>query len=276
MNCSNLRLRRRQLLRLAAGAAALPALARIARAQAYPSRPVRLIFGFAAGGSADIVARLIAQFVSGRLGQPVIVENRTGASSNLAGEAVAVGAGRLHAAVRHHSECDQRHVLRQSQVRFETRLRAGLRRDARAQRAGGQSVGPGQQRCRVHRLCKSQSRKAEHGIDRQRHVDPSRRRTVQGEHRHQSRPRALSQPAAGDDRSARRPGAGEVRRHDAGACAYQGGPPSRARGDDRNALGNAARRADPATKKARGAASARLRERRPRSSISSTGRSMSR
>jgi tripartite-type tricarboxylate transporter receptor subunit TctC len=103
MNCSNLRLRRRQLLRLAAGAAALPALARIARAQAYPSRPVRLIFGFAAGGSADIVARLIAQFVSGRLGQPVIVENRTGASSNLAGEAVAVGAGRLHAAVRHHS-----------------------------------------------------------------------------------------------------------------------------------------------------------------------------
>ena len=89
MNCSNLRLRRRQLLRLAAGAAALPALARIARAQAYPSRPVRLIFGFAAGGSADIVARLIAQFVSGRLGLPVIVENRTGASSNLAGEAVA-------------------------------------------------------------------------------------------------------------------------------------------------------------------------------------------
>ena len=68
MNCSNLRLRRRQLLRLAAGAAALPALARIARAQAYPSRPVRLILGFAAGGSADIVARLIVQFVSGRLG----------------------------------------------------------------------------------------------------------------------------------------------------------------------------------------------------------------
>ena len=83
---------RRAFLHLAVGAAALPALARIARAQAYPSRPVRLIFGFAAGGSADIVARLIAQFVSGRLGQPVIVENRTGASSNLAGEAVAPSA----------------------------------------------------------------------------------------------------------------------------------------------------------------------------------------
>ena len=73
----------------ATGTAALPAMARIAGAQAYPSRPIRLILGFAAGGSADIVARLIAQFVSDRIGQPVIVENRTGASSNLAGEAVA-------------------------------------------------------------------------------------------------------------------------------------------------------------------------------------------
>jgi tripartite-type tricarboxylate transporter receptor subunit TctC len=84
-----MRLPRQTFLRLAAGAAALPATARIARAQAYPSRPIRLILGFAAGGSADIVARLIAQFVSERIGQPVIVENRTGASSNLAGEAVA-------------------------------------------------------------------------------------------------------------------------------------------------------------------------------------------
>ena len=84
-----MRFPRRTFLRLAAGAAALPATAHIARAQNYPSRPIRLILGFAAGGSADIVARLIAQFVSDRIGQPVIVENRTGASSNLAGEAVA-------------------------------------------------------------------------------------------------------------------------------------------------------------------------------------------
>ena len=84
-----MRLPRRTILRLAAGAAALPGAARIAWAQTYPTRPIRLILGFAAGGSADIVARLIAQFVSERIGQPVIVENRTGASSNLAGEAVA-------------------------------------------------------------------------------------------------------------------------------------------------------------------------------------------
>jgi tripartite-type tricarboxylate transporter receptor subunit TctC len=80
---------RRKFLKLAAAAAILPAVPCPALAQAYPSRPIRLILGFAAGGSADIVARLIAQFVSERIGQPVIVENRTGASSNLAGEAVA-------------------------------------------------------------------------------------------------------------------------------------------------------------------------------------------
>jgi tripartite-type tricarboxylate transporter receptor subunit TctC len=84
-----MRLPRRTFLRLAAATAGLPPAARIARAQSYPSRPIRLILGFAAGGSADIVARLIAQHVSERIGQPVIVENRTGASSNLAGEAVA-------------------------------------------------------------------------------------------------------------------------------------------------------------------------------------------
>ena len=108
-----MRLPRRTFLRLATGAAALPIVSRVAWAQSYPSRPIRLILGFAAGGSADIVARLIAQFVSERIGQPVIVEIRTGASSNLAGEAVApVGPRRLHASVCHHRECDQRDLLR--------------------------------------------------------------------------------------------------------------------------------------------------------------------
>jgi tripartite-type tricarboxylate transporter receptor subunit TctC len=82
-------LHRRQFLRGATATAALPALPHPARAQTYPSRPIRLILGFAAGGSADIVARLIAQHIADKIGQPVIVENRTGASSNIAGEAVA-------------------------------------------------------------------------------------------------------------------------------------------------------------------------------------------
>jgi len=80
---------RRRLFYLAACAAALPAGARIARAQSYPSRPVRLIVGLAAGGGQDIVARLMGQWLSERLGRQFIVENRPGASGNLALEAVA-------------------------------------------------------------------------------------------------------------------------------------------------------------------------------------------
>src|SRR5712672_647489 len=71
-----MKLPRRQFLQLAAGAAALPTLARIAQAQTYPSRPVRIITGFAAGGATDITARLIGQWLSERLGQPFIIENR--------------------------------------------------------------------------------------------------------------------------------------------------------------------------------------------------------
>ncbi len=79
---------RRRFLRLAAGAAALPAVPRSVRAQSYPTKPVRLLVGFAAGGGNDIAARLISHWLSERLGQQFIVENRPGAGSNIATEAV--------------------------------------------------------------------------------------------------------------------------------------------------------------------------------------------
>lgn len=79
---------RRRLLHLAAGAAVLPALSGFASAQTYPSRPVRIIVGFAAGGPNDILARLIGQWLSERLGRPFVIENRPGAGSNIATEAV--------------------------------------------------------------------------------------------------------------------------------------------------------------------------------------------
>jgi tripartite-type tricarboxylate transporter receptor subunit TctC len=79
---------RRQFLHLAAGAAALPALSRIATAQTYPTRPVRWIVPYAPGGPSDIVARLIGQWLSERLGQPLAIENRPGAGGNIGTEAV--------------------------------------------------------------------------------------------------------------------------------------------------------------------------------------------
>src|SRR5438552_8708713 len=83
----NVKLPRRQFLHLAAGAATLQMLSRIASAQTYPTRPVRLVVGFAAGGTTDIVTRLIGQWLSERFGQQFTTENRPGGNTNIATEA---------------------------------------------------------------------------------------------------------------------------------------------------------------------------------------------
>jgi tripartite-type tricarboxylate transporter receptor subunit TctC len=84
-----MKLRRRDFLRLAAGAASLTAVSRVAWAQTFPTRPVRIVVGFPAGSGADISARLMGQWLSERLGQSFIIENRPGAGSNIAAEIVA-------------------------------------------------------------------------------------------------------------------------------------------------------------------------------------------
>src|SRR5580704_15681095 len=83
-----MKLNRRKLLCTAVIAAALPAVSRHAFAQAYPARPVRLILGFVAGGAPDVVARLLCQWMSEKVGQNFLVENRPGAGGNIAAEAV--------------------------------------------------------------------------------------------------------------------------------------------------------------------------------------------
>jgi len=83
-----MKLPRRKFLQLAAGTSVLLAVSRVAWAQAYPSRPVRIIVGFPPGGGADSVTRIVASRLSDRLGQPVIVENRAGATTNVSVQAV--------------------------------------------------------------------------------------------------------------------------------------------------------------------------------------------
>src|SRR5476649_1594207 len=83
-----MKLFRREFLHLAAGAAALPAISNIAKAQNYPTRPVRLVVGFAAGSTTDILARLMGQWLSQRLGQQFVIENRPGAGGNIGAESV--------------------------------------------------------------------------------------------------------------------------------------------------------------------------------------------
>jgi tripartite-type tricarboxylate transporter receptor subunit TctC len=83
-----MKLPRRNFLHLAAGAAALSAVSRIAWAQSYPTRPVRIIVSFPAGQATDTIARLMGQSLSERLGQPFVIENRTGAGGNIGTESV--------------------------------------------------------------------------------------------------------------------------------------------------------------------------------------------
>ena len=103
-----MKLPRRKFLHLGAGAAALPAVSRMAWSDIYPTRPVRLIVGFPAGGLTDILARLLAPSLSERLGQQFIVEDQPGAGTNIATERVRESTSRrLHLSYGHIDQCHQ-------------------------------------------------------------------------------------------------------------------------------------------------------------------------
>src|SRR5262245_1100222 len=156
-----MKLSRRGFLRLAMGPAALPALPHIAKLQAYPSRPVHIILGFPPGGSSDVIGRLMAQWLSERLGQPFVFDNRPGAGSNIGTEMVAraspdgytllwaTSANAINATLYSNLNFD-----------FIHNLRPGCRHLPRPQRPRVQSIGPSEDRSRIHRLRQGQSGQA--------------------------------------------------------------------------------------------------------------------
>ena len=191
-----MKLPRRRFLQLAAGAAALPAVSRLAWAQAYPSRPVRIISGFAAAGGTDIAARIMGQWLSERLGQPFIIENRPGANSNIAAEAVVRSAPDGYTLFLANSSNAINATL------YE-KLNFNFIRDTAPVAAiiGTPSLMiahplvPAANCCRVRRSCQGQSGKSQHGVGRQRERQPYGRRAFQDGGRRRHSPRALSRQA---------------------------------------------------------------------------------
>src|SRR5262245_39954748 len=174
-----MKLPRRNFLHLAACAAALPTISRVAWAQTYPSRPVRIIIGFAPGGVVEIVARLIGQWLSERLGQPFIIESRPGAASNIATEAVvrAPPDGYTLLLVTAANAINTTSYAKLN-FNFSPRHRANRQHHPAPLRHGSKSIGSGQNGSRVHRLCQGQSRQAHHGFGWYRSYHPSGGRAV--------------------------------------------------------------------------------------------------
>jgi tripartite-type tricarboxylate transporter receptor subunit TctC len=147
-----MKFRRRQFLHLAAGAGAMSAVSRAAKAQIYPAKPVRIVVGFPPGGVSDVLARLIARWLSERLGQSFIVENRAGAGSTIAAESVARAAPDGYTLLSMGPD-----------IAYNPSLYPGLKYDYmrvthRGYRAlssdhGSEPGGSGEDRSRTHRLC---------------------------------------------------------------------------------------------------------------------------
>ena len=275
-----MKLPRRDFLHLAAGAVALPVLSRVARAQAYPARPVRIVVPVAAGGANDVTARLIGQWLSERLGQQFVIENRPGAGTNVGTEAVirasADGYTLLIAGSNAAINATLFETLNFNFIR-DTAPIASIVRVPQVMQVNPSL--PVQKRSRVHRLCQSQSRQDRHGLRRQRFTGACHRGILQTDDRHRSDACPLSWRGTRGDRSARRANPGGVHRDGDVARTHQVRQAARAGGDDRHTHGGAAGHSDArassfrVSRRASGSGSLRPRTRRQRSSRSSTPRS---
>ena len=147
-----MKLPRRTFLHLAAGAAALPGVARFAWAQTYPTRPVRWIIPFPPGGGADIVSRIMAAWLSDRLGQPIIIESKPGGGTNIGTQTVVNSPPDGYTLLMFGSA-----AAINATFYVTLRYRAGCRTCRLLARAGRAPVGPGPDRCRVNRLCQGSS-----------------------------------------------------------------------------------------------------------------------
>ena len=230
-------MKRRDFLRVSAGGlVAAPFVKTSAFAADYPTKPVRWLVGYVPGGTTDILARLIGQYLSEKTGQQFIIENKAGAGNNLAVEAVlAAPAGRLHRAAGQSGERHQRDALQEAVVQFRPRHRAGRRPHAGAERHGGQQRRAGEDGQGVHRLRQGQSGQGQHGVVRQRHLGASVGRTVHGDDRREDDPCAVSRLQSRADRPHGRPVPGAVRQHAVVDRADQRRQDPRARGHHRKA-----------------------------------------